>query len=318
MYEGHINQILTPPFQRYEIFGAAAPFVMPRIGVRSSSIRTRTKDRIHHTDPIGVITEHTDRAGRVKFRYSDTSVVLEPRRLAGEVADNDRMDTDGIEGNLDIDTIEAVSLGLNLYWELQVKDLATKEASFTSASTLLDVGSSSTYKSPLANDKSNFRAIIASQMEVIAKEGGVQADCLLITPGLIPALENNKIFRETLRYHRLGGITKEIIAEYLTADGIDWSPDRIVIPRITYNKGDELSPSYDYVWDTSYALLFASAKPMQAIQNPFFAATLTFEGAPFVSSRRAIDFNGDIHEGTHWQREHVYAYNRASLIKGLA
>ena len=53
-------------------------------------------------------------------------MVLRPYRLAGEVADADRNDTDGIEGNLDMDTTEAIAVGLQMGWEIRVRDLATK------------------------------------------------------------------------------------------------------------------------------------------------------------------------------------------------
>ena len=315
-YTGHTNEILTPPFQRYEIFSSAAGFILPRINVRSSRVRTRTKQRIHHTDQVGQATNHTDRAGRVKFEYSDEASVLKPYRLAGDVADADREDSDGIEGDLDMDTVEAVSIGLNLGWEKRVKALVTTEASYTKTVLDLNAGTRPAWQQPFSNDASNLRAIIEEGMNLIARHGGCMADSLLISPRLMPHLSGNKIIRETLRYHRVGGLSKALLAEYLSTEGMEFSPDNIMVPRITHNTAGENNPSYDYVWDGTEMILFASAKPQQAAQSVFFGATLTFEGTPAISSRRAVDFQGDIHEGLFWQHEKVYSFDRAVFIKG--
>ena len=143
------------------------------------------------------------------------------------------------------------------------------------------------------------------------------ADTILIPPKLVQHLEANEIFRTTLRYHQIGGISKAMISEYLSSDGMNFSPDRIIIPRVTYNTETELNETYDYIWNGSDVLVFASAKPGQAAQSPFFMTTLTFEGTPMVTSRRAVDFEGDIHEGMYWQTEKVYDYNRAFLMTNL-
>ena len=317
-YEGHQNEVLTPPFQRYQLFSSAAEFIAPRVDVPSSRIRTRTKSRISMTEYTGEVVNHTDRAGRVKFKYSDDAIVLRPYRLAGEVADADRNDADGIEGDLDMDTTEAIAVGLNMGWEIRVRDAALTAANFTNTSADVAVANAAkTWQAQLSDPLSNFRAMIADAMNEIAKYGGVMADSLLIPPRILPALEANQIFRETLRYHQLGGINKNIIAEYLSSDGMMFDPMNIIIPRCTYNTQTETDESYDFVWNGEDILLFASAKPMQASQSPFFMATLTFEGTPVVTSRRAVDFDGDIHEGMFWQREKVYSYDRAFLLRNL-
>lgn len=314
-YEGHTNEILTPPFQRYAIFSSAAGFILPRVYVRSSRVRTRTKQRIHHTDQVGQATNHTDRAGRVKFEYSDDASVLKPYRLAGDIADADREDSDGIEGDLDMDTVEAVSIGLNLGWEKRTKTLVTTAASYVNTKIDLSAGARAAWQQAFQDDASNFRAIIEEGMNQIAKHGGCMADKILIPPLCMPHLSANKILRETLRYHRVGGLSKALLAEYLSAEGMEFQADDIMVPRITHNTAGEKNPSYDYVWNGKDIILFASAKPEQNAQSVFFGATLSFEGTPNISSRRAVDFIGDIHEGLFWQHEKVYSFDRAYLIQ---
>lgn len=325
MYEGHTNEVLTPPFQRYELFGAAAPFMAPRINVPSSRIRTRTKGRISMTAYTGEATDHTSRAGRIRFNYSDTAIVLTPYRLAGEVADDERNDSAGIEGNLDLDTAEAVATGLNLGWELRVHKLATDFSKYTN--TKLDLGITGEagksgralagWSHQLGHKDSNLRAMIMYGQQQIAKHGGVMADRILIPPTLLPDIEDNEIFRDVLKRHQLGGVNETVLSNYLSGQGMMFPPENIMIPWVTINTETEEDAKYDFIWNDDYIILFASAKPGQSSQSPFFASTLTFEGTPVVSSRRASDFDGDIHEGRFWQKEHIYHYDRAFAITNL-
>ena len=268
----------------------------------------------------GEATNHTDRAGRIKFNYSDTAIVLTPYRLAGEVADDERMDADGIEGNLDLDTTEAVATGLNLGWELRTRALVQDYAKYTNTAVDLinaNRGMVPNYVRQLGHADSNLRAMIQYAQLQIAKHGGVMADRILIPPNMLPDIEDNEIFRDVLKRHQLGGINSQVLSSYLSGEGMMFPPENIMIPWVTINTETEVDASYDFVWNEDEIVLFASPRPGSSSQSPFFASTLTFEGTPIVSSRRATDFDGDIHEGRFWQKEHVYSYDRAFIFRNM-
>ena len=320
MVEGHVNEILTAPFQAYEMFGAAAGFVSPRISVPSSKVRTRSQDAMLQTTYEGITTNHTDPAGRVRIKYNDNEVSLEPRRLRADIADADRSDAQNMVGDIDMDSMEAIAYGLGLRWELNVATKAMKSASFAATNKIDVTGGGAgrlAFQRPFSDENSDLRAMVEVAINAVAENGGTMIDSILIPPGAMPSLANNKILRETLRYSRIGGLTAAMLAEYLSGEGRVWTPDDIIIPRCRHNKGDEINRKFGFVWDMKSILLFKRAESNMAIQMPFFMATYTFEGTPIIATRRATEFSGDIHEGLHWQSEEVEGYDRAYLIENV-
>ena len=317
MIEGYVNEILTAPFQHYRMFGSAAGFVAPRIDVPSSKVRTRSQDAMMQTTYEGIVVNHTDPAGRVRIKYNDNPVTLSPRRLRADIADAERSDADNMLGDIDMDSVEAIAYGLGLDWELKVIAKSMTAASYASTNKIDVSTNAAGYNQQLTHADCNFRSMVEDAMNAVAETGGTMVDKMLIPPNIMPYLVNNEILRQTLQYNRIGGLTSAMLAEYLSGEGREWSPDDIIIPRCRYNAGDEINRNFKFCWDQKSVLLFHAAIPNQAIQDPFFMATYTFEGTPIVSTRRASEFIGDIHEGMYWQAEEVEGYDRAYLISGL-
>ena len=312
MLEGHVNEILTAPFQHYRMFGSVAGFVSPRIDVPSSQIRTRSQDALLQTTHTGVVTNHRDPAGRVTVKYNDNPVTLIPRRLRADIPDAERADAQNMIGDIDMDHTEAIAYGLGLDWEIEVRDKAMAPASFPDGNKIRLDG---TTNKKLTDSSADFRVLVEEGVNAVAENGGTMPDSIIIPPKVMPKLLGNDKIVDVIKRRGLGGLSKRVLAEYLSGEGAMWSEDDIMIPRCRHNAGDEINRKFEFVWNLNHILIFKRAMPNVAIQDPFFMATYTFEGTPIVASRRGVDFAGDIVEGLYWHLAEVEGYERAYLIQ---
>lgn len=311
MLEGHVNEILTAPFQTYRMFGSVAGFVSPRIDVPSSQIRTRSLDDLLQTTHTGVVTNHRDPAGRVIVKYNDNPVTLIPRRLRADIPDAERADAQNMLGDIDMDHTEAIAYGLGLDWEIEVRDKAMTAANFP-ATNKVDLSAAGQHQ--LTSNDADFRVLVEEAVNAVAEHGGTMVDSMIIPPKVMPKLLGNQKLVDVMKRRGMSGLSKGLLAEYLSGEGNMWTANDIMIPRCRHNAGDEINKKFEFVWNQKSILLFRRAVPEMAIQDPFFMATYTFEGTPIVATRRAVDFAGDIHEGLYWHLAEVEGYTRAYLM----